>query len=305
MIINKKLYRLTQDELISYMKEQLTFMGVKYQEVAGNIVSLNHYEAPCFVAHMDTVNDSDMKKPLVIIDNVMKRVGGILGADDRAGINIILNWCTDINFILTRDEEIGAVGARALTMNGIEKLLKEFSVPCCIELDRAGNSDILGDIHGYCCNDLQLQLEAVLDKYSSAIGVFTDIDEFIEFIPCCNLSVGYHKQHTNKEYLKIDQFKYINDKIPELAAIRGNFELPDMALAWGSYDTLDPYNQYYRDVDTSTTISGNSKYECALCGSKHDLKYVWAITGYLCDECREYLYTELSDIRDSECLECK
>ena len=273
MNINLELYKLTQSELLKYVVKQLKKEGVEFDVIDNQIISLTHPNKPVFVAHLDTVRDSDMSKPLIVTKTTISREGGILGADDRAGVNLILNHCKDINFILTRDEEIGCLGIKSLVKNhNIVDRLKDNNTPFLCELDRKGNSDIIGHIHGYCGEDLQGVLEQILEGYSDAVGVYTDIDQLTDYFPCVNLSVGYYNPHAVTEYLNIKDFNYINSKIKELSALEGVYKLGVQDSWFGDWEV------------------------CDICGRAEDLAYVELLRESLCYDCRLELINELCEI---------
>lgn len=223
--INLNLFMLAQEELLGYIMEILAERNIPYEYIDGQIVSLRYKDAPVFVSHMDTVRDADMKKPLVYDkeQNILYRKRGILGADDRAGINLILNHAENINFIFTRDEEIGRLGMKALVQDfGLKTMLDENRITCAIELDRKGTSDILGAKHGYCEIDMERDIQTVLENHKSNIGSYTDIDELTDVMPCANISVGYYNAHNSREYLDLEYFDYIDTKIEDLNLVLSN-----------------------------------------------------------------------------------
>jgi hypothetical protein len=275
--IDLKLYKKTQKEVIKYVKDILKSKKISFKEYCGNLYSIRFQGLPVFVAHMDTVNDFDMKKQLVFDKElqILSRQDGILGADDKAGVNLILNHIENVNFILTIDEEIGALGMQELVDKS--KLLDdliEFNVSCAIELDRKGTNDILGDTHGYCGKDLQVQLENALPGYLGNVGVFTDIDYLCDIIASTNISVGYFNQHSKNEYLDVKHFNWVNDRMVELNKITGKFSLGNM----NKYGLFDSY----------------SFESCSFCDGYHNVIYNEFLTKYICSDCREILMDELT-----------
>lgn len=286
--LRKKLYMLTQEELIEQIKKELIAEGVPFkQDGYGNIWSIRFEGKPAFVAHCDTVIGDDRlySAPLKEYDGKLSRPGFVLGADDRAGVNLILNHKHKINFILTKDEEIGCVGANYLAKQ------KEFIEDCkninfFIELDRKGKSDIIGHSHGYCSKELSDEIREVLEIYNDTWGVFTDIDSFVDISQGVNLSIGYYNAHTNREYLDISQFNYIDSKIEELAQIEGHkatYEKHKRTSIWG--DRIDyGYNRFFDDGYSYNFNSSKDETICDFCGCISDTTYKYA--GYnVCDAC--------------------
>ncbi|MGL5713990.1 MAG: hypothetical protein ACRCX2_13295 [Paraclostridium sp.] len=226
--LNTELYTLTQEELAEKIKGILKDKGIGFKFIKGKgIWSIRHKNKPVFVSHLDTVNRSDeeFKKPLMIKDGKLSRPGYVLGADDRAGVNIILNHIDDVNFVFTYDEETGCVGAKALALNATFKedcKLGTFFV----ELDRKNGTDLLGNVHGYCHKDLATKLLAVLPGFKDVKGVLTDIDQFTKIMQGVNMSVGYYNAHRDNEYLNIEEFLAVNDLIPAINKIEHKSELP-------------------------------------------------------------------------------
>ena len=199
------LYSLTQLELALFLKAKYPFL----QECEGNLYHLSDTSKPVFVAHMDTVMDRDMKKPLVHEDGFMSRKNGILGADDRAGIDIICRLLPHCNCVFTRDEESGLQGSGALSEN--DTFMTELEkFPFLVQLDRKGSSDIVGEFNGYCGAELSEYVSAISEyEYTPAIGVLTDLDALCGGyydIEGVNLSVGYYNQHSKSEYLCWDDW---------------------------------------------------------------------------------------------------
>lgn len=267
--INIPIYYKTQEKLIYYVQNYLIERDVHFIYYNGNIVSLRYRNRPVFVAHMDTINDKALINQLYVDrnQNILYRKNSILGADDRAGVNLILNHCKNINFILTVDEEMGGIGISQL-VNETSLLEELLEYSCCIELDRKGTQDILGSVHGYCEKDLDDAIQNILPSYKSVSGIFTDIDYLYEYIACVNISVGYYNQHTINEYLDMNHYNYINSKIIALSNISNHFDVSTYKFPnynaykggdedwkdwwkkhYNQYDEYDDYNNYYNQHD--------------------------------------------------------
>lgn len=128
-----------EGQLAAYLKKKLEEFGAKVIEDdsaqktgsdTGNIIGIiegNVPNAPCIMlsAHMDTVEETEGMVP-VIRDGIIYSDGEhILGADDKAGIAIILAVLSEINekkiphgqieVVFTVQEEVDLVGAKNLT----------------------------------------------------------------------------------------------------------------------------------------------------------------------------------------------
>ncbi|MCK4501246.1 M28 family peptidase, partial [Candidatus Babeliales bacterium] len=174
---------------------------------------------------MDTVALCDETKPLKLKRGRLSRPGSALGADDRAGINLIMNHYKRINFIFTRDEEIGRLGAKELVKH--KPFLQDLKkVSCVIELDCTGHKKIRGAVHGYCMTDMVSDVKKVIPDITDTRGSYSDLDSFIPWKAGVNLSVGYYKQHTTSEYLVIKEYDYVNSIILDLdKQLRGEYEV--------------------------------------------------------------------------------
>ncbi|MGL5717071.1 MAG: hypothetical protein ACRCX2_28905, partial [Paraclostridium sp.] len=267
--LRKKLYMLTQQELMTQVKRECEAEGVPYREdLYGNLWSIRFDNKPIFVSHADTVigNDINYGAPLLEKDGKLSRPGYVLGADDRSGINIILNHKHKINWVITKDEEIGCIGAKALSKN--EDFIKDVtSAGFFIELDRRGNSDIIGNVHGYCEKGVVELLQTVLTNYKDVWGVLTDIDAWTDIRQGVNLSVGYYNAHSSNEYLNIAEWELIESKIPELAeldctGLQNTYQKPKTyytsqynrhayGYGWTGYDHWGAYEQESKPKETT------------------------------------------------------
>lgn len=252
--IMHKIYEMNQEELRDFIKGILNDKNIPYVEHDGNIYSFRFNDKVAFVSHLDTVakSDEEYHKPVFEYNGILFKRKAILGADDRAGVNIILNHIDDINFILTRDEEIGRLGAASLRKNeDFVEAIKVYNIVGFIEMDRKNNSDILGHNHGYCQEDFHNAVLNVLSGRVDAHGLCTDIDSFIDLRAGVNLSCGYHSPHTENEFLDIESWLVLNNSIPELNKITGEFKLPVKKSAYtysskyNIYDYIYKGTQYY------------------------------------------------------------
>ena len=183
----------------------------KFGTGEGAVVLLN--------SHMDTVKKTEKDKIVVENDGLFvayhagKR--SILGADDRAGIAIILsildNMPKEFNGTLKlaflREEEIGCVGSSNVDVRFYD------DVDLAITFDRRGNSDIVVGTWGtpFCSTATGNFLFDVAKKagfdYSPTEGGVSDAMTFSSNgINSINLSVGYENEHTVNEFLVYKDF---------------------------------------------------------------------------------------------------
>lgn len=148
-------------------------------------------------------------------DNVYSYTPTTLGADDKAGIFLLLHLiCAKVPglYIFHIGEEIGGIGSLDIKLRkpGLVKNIKR-----AIAFDRMDYTDIINRQRGsICCsnafvtalaeqlNDLVVSPYKLPTRYKSATGTFTDTANYVELIPeCTNISVGYENQHSAAECL--------------------------------------------------------------------------------------------------------
>lgn len=165
-------------------------------------------------AHMDTVYNVERDRKLIFTDDIIMSDKGALGADDRAGITIILSVLENIEdtgfngtikVAFSREEEIGCIGA--------DKMNPEFysDVDLAIVVDRRGNRDIVVNGAGmpFCTNDVKMFMNEVADSthmknWLCVMGGVSDAVVFAENgINSINVSAGYYNEHTDLEYVSV------------------------------------------------------------------------------------------------------
>ncbi|MBU0580639.1 MAG: M20/M25/M40 family metallo-hydrolase [Candidatus Margulisbacteria bacterium] len=123
-------------ELAQRLIKELKYLGLKVrQDDKGNIIAylkgnLRNGKTILFNAHMDTVVPGKNVKPIVKKDRITSDGSTILGADDKAGIAIIIEILRilkerqvlhgDIKVIFTVEEEIGLKGAKSLEVEDVQ-----------------------------------------------------------------------------------------------------------------------------------------------------------------------------------------
>ena len=164
-----------------------------------------------FTSHLDTATSANTTIDHVIDGDIIKTDGfTILGADDKAGVTIMLNMIENkvpglYYFFL--GEEVGCVGSKKLSgkfaTNKIENINK------VISFDRRGyDSVITFQSSSRCCSDsfatalaTELNKNQVIFNYKpDPTGIYTDSAQFTRIYPeCTNISVGYKSEHTYLE----------------------------------------------------------------------------------------------------------
>lgn len=186
---------------------------------AGNILAEKQFgRGPTLMlsAHMDMYEDIDEDSRILKEEGVWRRDRGILGADDRAGVAMILSVLSEldrrafrgtIKVALTVEEEIGQKGAEEIDRTFFE------TVDFAISLDRKNGSDIVIESHGmrYGSREFGELLESVSvnmghwrEPFRAVEGGRSDLRVWsASGIESANLSIGYYEEHTEAEYLNL------------------------------------------------------------------------------------------------------
>ncbi|WP_461201959.1 M20/M25/M40 family metallo-hydrolase [Anoxybacillus sp. TBDG-1] len=230
--IQKMLFLYTLEELLSVSGEsgnEHHIRSVVYEKLEpyvdhitidryGNLLAQKTYKSgngPTLLlnAHLDTVESFAPGRTIVKQGAIWSSSEGILGADDRAGVAVLLEiakWLDTssfngtIKFVFTVEEECGLVGASKLS----EYFL--WGVDAAIVVDRRGSGDIVtswGTIQPFC--DIrygqffeQVAYNAGLTGWKCTAGGSSDTKIWAQHgIQSVNLSVGYECEHTDDEIL--------------------------------------------------------------------------------------------------------
>lgn len=217
-----------QDFVDNWLEPRLVRTGYKVMRRSNNLVVTVPIELDdgattesktLFSCHVDTVH-RDAGSQTILYDESFghifldKKTGSCLGADDGAGVWIMLEMILSGvpgTYIFHRGEECGCVGSRQLaTEHG--SWLKTFDR--AIAFDRPNNDEVIthqlgrtrcaSDAFGVALADAlnKAMPDAKLEYKISDRGVVTDTAHYRHLIPeCVNLGVGYAHQHGPDEYL--------------------------------------------------------------------------------------------------------
>lgn len=265
--------RVSIHDLLAHFKKDI----MDYDQWGNVYVNFNKSTkgTPIMVAHTDNVLHGE-RKPVLTLDG--KRIFGGngvgIGFDDKAGIiGAIEIWKRmkkkGMRLIFTTDEEVGGIGASHVPAERIE------DAAYIVELDRRGRNDLI-QTSGYTrlASDEFAKIWEDLG-FKKATGTFTDLNELKETAPevnMVNLSIGYYNAHTNEEYLEIEEFEDVVDKVFSMISTHPDKIVDDTppepkskytgySSGYGNYsrysgitnDIDDMYNRYYD--------------ECANCGA--------------------------------------
>ena len=166
-------------------------------------------------AHLDTVYELEPNRTIMKDGAIWSSSEGILGADDRAGVAVLLHiaehlfnssFSGKVKFIFTVEEECGLVGARQID----EYFL--WGTDAAIVVDRRGKGDIVVSCGGYipfCDEAYGKFFEDVakaedLSGWASTNGGSSDTRIWAEHgIQSVNLSAGYGNEHTEREFVDV------------------------------------------------------------------------------------------------------
>jgi hypothetical protein len=189
---------------------------------------------------MDTVRGVRADKVLVenpddgtIVAELPNGEQGVLGADDRAGIAIILTVLRNlpsltgfngtIKVAFSREEEIGCVGS-----SRIDKKFYQ-GTDLAIVVDRRGNRDIVvGCGQAFCSNAVGYFMEEVSEMcdmdWKCVEGGISDAVTFSENgVNSINLSAGYMNEHTEREFVSLYDMKDTVQLILQAIAVINDF----------------------------------------------------------------------------------
>jgi hypothetical protein len=222
-----------------------------------------------FASHLDTACKDAVKVNRIIEGNIIKTDGkSILGADDKAGVTIML-WMINHNipglYYFFIGEEVGCIGSGMASK--LEDIAGKFDR--IISFDRRGKDSIITHQSGMrtCSDEFANSLAKQLNRKGLNLkkddtGVYTDSAEFTSVIPeCTNISVGYYKEHTFSENQDIKYLYLLADSClsvdwENLPTKRDMFKTESK---WDKYE--ENYNkQYYSNSHRENKLWDNSNY---------------------------------------------
>ncbi|MBB6451598.1 putative aminopeptidase FrvX [Salirhabdus euzebyi] len=211
-----------EEPIRKHVLEKLSpFVDFITVDQAGNILAEKTYKGgygPTILlnAHLDTVYEIEKDREIIKEGNLWSSSKGILGADDRAGVAVLLHVAEflhftnsfrgKVKFIFTVEEECGLVGASKVHDYFL------WGTDAAIVVDRRGTGDIVTSCGGYIpfCNVSygeffeKLAEEAELNGWATTIGGSSDTRIWAEHgIQSVNLSAGYNHEHTEREVLDV------------------------------------------------------------------------------------------------------
>ena len=221
-----------------------------------------------FTSHLDTATSANTPVTHVFEENIIKTDGkSILGADDKAGVTIMLNMIEKnipglYYFFL--GEEVGCVGSRKVAEK--HKTQKLDYIKKVVSFDRRGTDSVISfQASQRCCSDTfatalaqQLNKADTTFKYEKdPTGVYTDSAQFVSIYPeCTNISVGYYSEHTFNERQDIEHLTKLAEAVTKvdwnsLPAERdpSKVEYDNYGYGFGSYGRSSGRYSTYDDFD--------------------------------------------------------
>lgn len=210
----KTLARMTVQKLSRTLVNYLKTKGYNPKATKKYIIAEGNLPI-CLVAHMDTVSPTPPADIYYDREKCIMWSPQLLGADDRAGIYAIiqiLNAGYRPSVIFTTDEEVGALGAKAL-VSQIPNCPLE-NLKAIFQLDRCGENDCVF----YDCDNRDFVDYVESFGFEENFGSFSDISVIAPAwgVAAVNLSVGYENEHHLIETLNT---RHLDDTIKKVKKI--------------------------------------------------------------------------------------
>jgi len=220
MRITKKFLALTK---LTYPhgkeRQLLCHLPEGYQEdgMGNYFIQIGDSPSTMFTCHLDTADSSQSRVKHVFDGNIIRTDGtSILGADDKAGMTVVLYMIEKKVpglYYFFIGEEVGCVGSGKLAACWTKTEFSKY-ITKIVSFDRRGTDSIITyQMLGRCCSDefaqeLADRINATGNKMCMELdetGIFTDSAKFVNLVPeCTNISVGYQNEHTGRECQDID-----------------------------------------------------------------------------------------------------
>jgi hypothetical protein len=235
-----------------------------YQEdgMGNYYIQIGETPSTMFTCHLDTADKEQTKVKHVFDGNIIRTDGtSILGADDKAGMTVILYMIKKQVpglYYFFIGEEVGCVGSKKLAAawktTEFSKYIKKV-----VSFDRRGTDSIITyQMFGRCCSDefaqeLANRMNATGNRMKMELddtGILTDSAKFVKLVPeCTNISVGYQNEHTGRECQDIEFLRRLCNTVSKvdwetLPVKRDPLEEDeyDDYYGYGSFGSLSKYN---------------------------------------------------------------
>lgn len=254
-----------EEEVLGLLPELMNDQFGNYYRIIGD------RPTTMFTSHLDTADHRQNKtERYSTIDSGIENIttGGetILGADDKAGVAVMLYMIEKKVpglYYFFIGEERGGIGSKKLA-NGFEETEHVSEIVRCVSFDRRGTGSIITKQLGrQCCSDEFAN--ALCEQYNGLgmqmapdpTGIFTDSAMLMGLIPeCTNVSVGYMNEHTGKEVQNITHLEQLCKASCEVDwdSLPTKRDLQEAVK--GDKDYPDSYNDLVKDAKKLDTFSG-------------------------------------------------
>ncbi len=244
-----------EDDLVDEMTQLGIFKDLTRDDHGNYFLKIGQSRT-VFASHLDTACKNHTPVNHVIEGSIIRTdKTTILGADDKAGVTVML-WMIKHKipglYYFFIGEEVGCIGS------GLAAKFYETKghFDRIISFDRRGTNSIITHQSSMrtCSDDFAKELASQLNTYrlnfkADDTGVYTDSAEFTSVIPeCTNISVGYYQEHTFNEHQDIEHLYKLSQ-----ACLQVEWEkLPtkrDMTKVESKYDKWDRYDYGNCDGD--------------------------------------------------------
>ena len=235
-----------------------------YQEdgMGNYYIQIGETPSTMFTCHLDTADKNQTKVKHVFDGNIIRTDGSsILGADDKAGMTVILYMIKKQVpglYYFFIGEEVGCVGSRKLAAAWTKTEFSKY-ITKVVSFDRRGTDSIIThQMFGRCCSDefgqeLANRMNATGNKMKMELddtGILTDSAKFVKLVPeCTNISVGYQNEHTGRECQDIEFLRRLCNTVVKvdwetLPVKRDALEEDDYDNYYGGfgYESMSKYN---------------------------------------------------------------
>jgi hypothetical protein len=243
--------------------EVLQFLPKLQKDSVGNYYLMVGKSETMFTSHLDT---ADRKQEPTVLYNADEKGDSyiitdgttILGADDKAGVSVMLYMISHNIpglYYFFIGEERGGIGSGRLSsvFNSTDHVR---GIKRCVSFDRRNYFSVITEQMGRrCCSDdfgtalcKEYNKTGLVEFSLDPTGIYTDSASFIDDIPeCTNISVGYFHEHTGDEYQNMTFLENLCK-----ASILVNWEgLPTVRKVGIDQEIVRKYKNFLSDVKAS------------------------------------------------------
>jgi hypothetical protein len=271
MDVKEKFLKLTQRTYPHGTEQDLFHLlpqNLETDEFGNKYLQIGEKPSTMFTSHLDTAS-SQVDQVVHEIDGNFITTNGktILGADDKAGVTILL-YMIEKNvpglYYFFLGEERGCVGSRKVASKHQKEPIPYINK--VVSFDRRGHDSVIThQLGGRCCSDsFGNALAEELNKQNETFyysndptGIYTDSAQFINiYQECTNISVGYNYEHSHSEQQDIVHLEKLAN-----AVVNINWESLPVDRKVTDIEEYDEFDDYYypayKKNDDKQKINGN------------------------------------------------